>query len=55
VTSADWRKSSRSGGDRVLVRDSLDRSGPVLAFGRDSWKSLMRGLKSGCAWRGGAG
>ncbi|PZG09534.1 DUF397 domain-containing protein [Micromonospora craterilacus] len=67
VNRADWRKSSRSGagnnncvevaagGDSVLVRDSQDRAGPVLAIGRDSWESLMRGLKSGCTWRGDAG
>ncbi|MDG4795111.1 DUF397 domain-containing protein [Micromonospora sp. WMMD1082] len=59
MTGVDWRKSSRSGAgdnncvevachdDAVFVRDSQDRSGPVLAFGRDSWASLTRGLRSG--------
>ncbi|WP_323373599.1 DUF397 domain-containing protein [Plantactinospora alkalitolerans] len=54
-----WRKSTRSAagdnncvevacaGDGVHVRDSKDRSGPVLAIGRESWMSMVRGLKSG--------
>jgi len=45
----NWRKSSYSGGngaecietastpDAVLVRDSKDNEGPVLAFGREAW------------------
>ncbi|GAB3972992.1 DUF397 domain-containing protein [Plantactinospora veratri] len=54
VTDARWRKSTRSGpngGDcvevaddlpgRVLVRDSKDRSGPVLAFGPGAWRSFV--------------
>jgi hypothetical protein len=46
-----WRKSSHSGGGNcaevgqaredelavVLVRDTLDRGGPVLAFGAGAW------------------
>jgi uncharacterized protein DUF397 len=49
---ATWRKSSYSGGnggncievgthagtDRVLVRDTKDRSGPVLRFSPVAWK-----------------
>ena len=48
---ARWRKSSRSGsdggncvevaaGDLVLVRDTRDRQGPVLAFGRQAWEAF---------------
>ncbi|MFJ6199098.1 DUF397 domain-containing protein [Micromonospora sp. NPDC092111] len=59
VATSDWRKSTRSGAgdnncvevacgdDGILVRDSKDRSGPVLAVGRESWESLVCGLKSG--------
>ncbi|WP_329108096.1 DUF397 domain-containing protein [Micromonospora sp. NBC_01699] len=52
--SPNWRKSSRSnqsGGDcvevadnlsgRVLVRDSKDQSGPVLAFGSAAWRGFV--------------
>lgn len=56
---SDWRKSTKSGaGDNncvevarddngVFVRDSKDRSGPVLTIGRESWRFMLRGLKSG--------
>ncbi|MBE1486558.1 DUF397 domain-containing protein [Plantactinospora soyae] len=50
-----WRKSSRSSanqGDcvevagnlpgRVLVRDSKDRQGPVLAFGPGAWRAFVK-------------
>jgi hypothetical protein len=46
------RRSNQSGGDcvevadnlpgRVLVRDSKDRPGPVLAFAPDAWRSFVR-------------
>ncbi|MFK3982523.1 DUF397 domain-containing protein [Micromonospora sp. NPDC050397] len=49
-----WRKSTRSSGNqgncvevadnltaRVLVRDSKDRSGPVLSFGPDAWQAFV--------------
>ncbi|SEG70436.1 protein of unknown function [Thermomonospora echinospora] len=57
LSGAVWRKSSRStnnGGDCVelasltgvvAVRDSKDPSGPVLAFARREWGSLLRSLK----------
>jgi hypothetical protein len=52
-----WRKSSRSNGaggecvevadnlpERVLVRDSKDRSGPTLAFAPAAWSAFVRDL-----------
>ena len=52
----NWRKSSRSGTDgncvetastpgAVLVRDTTDRSGPVLAFSAGTWKRFASSLK----------
>ncbi|ASW53689.1 DUF397 domain-containing protein [Plantactinospora sp. KBS50] len=50
-----WRTSSRSNGTgacvevadnlpgRVLVRDSKDRSGPVLAFAPAAWSAFVAG------------
>ncbi len=55
----NWRKSSYSGGASgnctevatvpcaVLVRDSKDPSGPVLAFGREAWDAFAAALKAG--------
>jgi uncharacterized protein DUF397 len=51
-----WRKSSYSGNgggncvevgqsDGVLVRDTTDRTGPVLAFSADAWERFARDLK----------
>ena len=52
-----WRKSSHSsnGGcvevavatDRILVRDSKDRNGPVLDFNFVEWKAFLAGLRDG--------
>jgi hypothetical protein len=53
-----WRKSSRSGsngqcvevrdrGDAVDVRDSKDRSGPVLVFTSAEWAAFVAGAKAG--------
>lgn len=52
--SPAWRKSSRSGSnggacvevagnlpDRVLVRDTKDRSGPVLTFSPSAWSAFV--------------
>lgn len=57
LTGARWRKSTRSdnGGAScvevadnlpgvVLVRDSKDRSGPVLAFGPTAWSHFVAGV-----------
>ncbi|MFG2104754.1 DUF397 domain-containing protein [Micromonospora sp. S4605] len=55
LTRAQWRTSTRSVGngncvevaaadDRVAVRDSKDRGGPVLAFGRPAWHAFLAGL-----------
>ncbi|GIG91355.1 DUF397 domain-containing protein [Plantactinospora endophytica] len=53
--SARWRtsrRSNQSGGncvevadnlpDRVLVRDSKDRPGPVLTFAPAAWRNFVR-------------
>jgi hypothetical protein len=57
-----WHKSSGSGGggecvevaqwqSSVLVRDSGDRSGPVLAFTSAQWRGIVRRIKDGHAVR----
>jgi hypothetical protein len=60
VSSATWRKSSYSGGNGgnclevarnlpgiVAVRDSKDRTGPVLTFTPAEWETFTAGVKSG--------
>jgi hypothetical protein len=60
LSGAVWRKSTRSdnGGascvevaknlpDVVGVRDSKDRSGPVLAFDPAVWVAFLDGVKGG--------
>ncbi|MCW3843702.1 DUF397 domain-containing protein [Micromonospora yasonensis] len=55
LTGANWRTSTRSGDNGgncvevadnlpgiVAVRDSKDRSGPVLAFTPDAWAAFVR-------------
>jgi Domain of unknown function (DUF397) len=53
-----WTKSSRSfsngncaevaqAGAQVLVRDSTDPDGPVLALTRDEWNAFLGGAKNG--------
>ena len=53
-----WRKSTRSGAaghcvevatvpSAVLVRDSKDASGPVLAFGGTDWTGFIAGVRAG--------
>jgi hypothetical protein len=37
----------REEGDRVLVRDSKDRSGPVLTFDLNAFRALIADLKDG--------
>jgi hypothetical protein len=51
-----WRKSTRSSGngncvefcaieDRVVVRDTKDRGGPVLHFTDAGWRAFVGALK----------
>jgi Domain of unknown function (DUF397) len=55
-TDMNWRKASYSGNgggecievaaaDLVLVRDSRDRAGPVLAFTASAWTVFTAALK----------
>jgi hypothetical protein len=52
---SDWRKSSHSGdnggecvevatAEAVLVRDTTDRSGPIVTFTADAWKSFTAAI-----------
>ncbi len=60
MLSEQWQKSSFSGpsgdgncvearlsGDGVQVRDSKDRTGPVLNFTHAEWTALVAGAKAG--------
>ncbi|MGN9774260.1 DUF397 domain-containing protein [Micromonospora sp. H33] len=60
LTGARWRKSTRSGNGGascvevadnlpgvVLVRDSKDRSGPVLTFDPASWSDFVTTARRG--------
>ena len=60
LTGAVWRKSVRSdnGGNSCVevarnlpavvgVRDSKDRSGPVLTFVPEAWNDFLAGVKAG--------
>ena len=53
-----WRKSTRSGAaghcvevaavpSTVLVRDSKNVTGPVLAFGDPEWAGFIAGVRAG--------
>jgi hypothetical protein len=55
-----WRTSSYSGSNggqcveaaapgRVLVRDTKDRAGAVLAFTPDAWRTFAAGIKNSTA------
>ncbi|WP_346537576.1 DUF397 domain-containing protein [Micromonospora sp. DPT] len=55
-----WRKSTWSDNDGncvevadnlpvVLVRDSKDRSGPILTFAPDAWRAFVAHARSGRA------
>ena len=56
-TEPGWQKSSRSSNGncveikkeegRVLMRDSKDRSGPVLTFDADTFRAFIADLKDG--------
>jgi hypothetical protein len=53
---SDWRKSSYSGdnggacvevamADTVLVRDTTDRSGPVVTFTANAWRTFLAAMR----------
>jgi Domain of unknown function (DUF397) len=53
---SNWRKSSYSGSNggecvevatagAVLVRDTTDRGGPVLAFTADAWQAFTTAIR----------
>lgn len=60
VTGVAWRTSSYTGsgggncvevasqvrGDRILVRDTKDRPGSVLAFSQQAWRIFIATAKS---------
>jgi hypothetical protein len=58
-TDLNWRKasySSNGGGNcvevadhrnRVLVRDTQSRSGPILWFSPDAWRTLVDQVRAG--------
>ena len=58
LLNADWHKSSYSSNNgscvevrrlptMVEVRDTKDRSGPVLTFSADSWRSFVASVHKG--------
>jgi hypothetical protein len=58
LTRAAWQKSSRSSGNGncvevavvdevVAVRDTKDRSGPMLVFTASEWQAFVAGAKAG--------
>lgn len=60
LTRAEWRKSSRSGGNGgscvevatnlpgvIAVRDSKDREGPALVFTPAEWQAFLAGARKG--------
>jgi hypothetical protein len=53
---SNWRKSSYSGdnggacvevasAEAVLVRDTTDRTGPVVTFTADAWQAFLRATR----------
>jgi hypothetical protein len=60
LRGAKWRKSTRSGSNGgdcvevadnlpnvVAVRDTKDRDGGTLVFGRSEWSAFLAGVKDG--------
>jgi Domain of unknown function (DUF397) len=57
LSRAVWRKGARSGAngcvevvlidDRIAVRDSKDREGPVLMFTAHEWEAFLGGARDG--------
>jgi hypothetical protein len=57
LSQANWRKSPYSGGanclevafvgDRIAVRDSKHRTGPVLLFTPAEWSAFIQGVRDG--------
>lgn len=59
LSNVTWRKSTRSGNGgncvevgffdagTVGVRDSKDKTGPVLTFGSDEWDAFLAGVSNG--------
>ncbi|MEO3855969.1 DUF397 domain-containing protein [Acrocarpospora sp. B8E8] len=60
LSAAEWRKSTRSGGNGgqcvevatnlqgvVAVRDSKDPNGPALVFTPGEWRAFLGGAKDG--------
>ena len=58
LSGLEWRKASRSAADgacvevahmdaAIVVRDSQERTGPILSFGVTSWHVFLRRLKDG--------
>ena len=58
IRDLTWRTARRSAGNgacvevgpvsgQILVRDSMDRNGPVLQYSRNSWYMFVVGAKSG--------
>jgi hypothetical protein len=56
LSTASWRKSSHSSSNgcvevafvqgQVAVRDSKDRTGPVLVFTAHEWQAFLRGVRA---------
>ena len=57
VVRLEWRKSGRSAangcvevafvGERVIIRDSKDKQGPVLQFTLTEWEAFIGGVRDG--------